>query len=86
MKIEKKCWPEYFEKVRTGEKKFEVRLADFEVKTGDVLVLREWDPRKKEYTGRFLEKKVGHILKTKDLTFWSESDIEKYGILVMELE
>jgi hypothetical protein len=28
MKIEKKIWPEYFEKIQYGEKTFELRLAD----------------------------------------------------------
>ena len=32
-----------------GKKKFELRLGDFEVEEGDVLVLEEWDPKTKEY-------------------------------------
>ncbi|GEM_PF-5186419 len=35
MKIEKKVWPEYFEKILTGEKKFELRLADWQCQAGD---------------------------------------------------
>ncbi len=37
--IEKKIWPEYFDAVRSGEKNFEIRLADFECKPGDRLIL-----------------------------------------------
>lgn len=85
MKIEKKILREFFEKIASGEKSFEIRLADFEAKKGDILVLREWDPGKKEYTGRILEKKVKYVLKTKPLTFWDKKDIEKYGFLVMGL-
>ena len=57
MKIEKKAWPEFFQKIINGDKTFELRLADFECKPGDTLVLREWKPETKEYTGRVLKKK-----------------------------
>lgn len=57
MKIEKKTWPEFFEEILNGKKKFELRLADFDIKSGDILVLREWDPETKDYTGRKIEKK-----------------------------
>jgi len=86
MKIEKKCWTEFFEKVLSGEKNFEVRLADFECRAGDVLVLREWDPKTREYTGRQIEKTVGFVLKTKDLSFWSKEEVDKYGYMVMGLK
>jgi ribosomal protein S17 len=86
MKIEKKCWTEFFEKVLSGEKNFEVRLADFECQMGDILVLREWDPKTKEYTGRQIEKTVGFVLKTKNLPFWSKKEVDKYGYMVMGLK
>jgi len=53
--IHKKVWLEYFEQIISGKKKFELRLADFEVNEGDILVLEEWDNKKKEYTGRKVE-------------------------------
>jgi len=55
-RIEKKVWPKFFQKILDGDKTFELRLADFECKLGDILVLREWDSEIKEYTGRVLEK------------------------------
>jgi ribosomal protein S17 len=83
MKIEKKVWPEYFQKISDGDKTFDVRLADFRCEPGDILVLKEWNPKTKEYTGRVLEKKVNYVLKTKNLKFWSKEDIEKYGLQVI---
>lgn len=83
MRIEKKIWPEYFEKVKSGEKNFELRLADWECKAGDVLVLREWNPETKEYTGRQTEKVVGYVLKTKDVKLFSDEDVLKYGYQVI---
>ena len=53
--IHKKVWPEYFEKIISGKKKLELRLADFEINEGDILVLEEWDKDKKEYTERKIE-------------------------------
>lgn len=45
--INKKIWPEYFDAVASGNKKFELRLNDFDIKEGDTLVLEEWDPKDK---------------------------------------
>ena len=39
--VYKKVWPEFFEKIISGKKKFELRLADFEINEGDTLVLDE---------------------------------------------
>ncbi len=77
MKIEKKVWPEYFEKILSGDKTYELRLDDFECSPGDVLVLKEWDPETKEYSGRQIEKKVTYVGKTKNMKFWKKEDIEK---------
>ena len=85
MRIEKKAWPELFEKVLSGEKTFDLRLADSEYKQGDILVLKEWDPEKKEYTGRVLEKEISFVLKTKDLKFWTEEEIKEKGLVVVAL-
>ncbi len=85
-KIEKKVWPEYFQKIVDGTKKFELRLADFSVAEGDELVLREWNPETRLYTGRQISKKVTYVLKTKDVTFWSQEDIDKYGLQIIALE
>lgn len=55
--IRKKTWPTYFHKVLSGEKKVELRIADFECKPGDVLVLEEWTRKRKHILGEPYEKK-----------------------------
>jgi len=85
-KIEKKVWLGYFNEIKKGNKKFELRLNDFKCKKGDILVLREWNQKTKQYTGRKLEKKVTFVLKTKDLLFWNKRDIEKKGYLVLSFK
>lgn len=86
MKIAKKTWPDLFQKIIDGDKNFDLRLADFECKEGDILVLEEWDPKTKKYTGRVLEKKVTFVLKTKDIKFWPEKDVEKYGYQIISFK
>ena len=86
MKIEKKCWPEYFQLIFEGKKKFDLRLNDFEIKEGDILVLKEYDPIKKQFTGRVLEKKVSYKLETKDIKFWPKEDIDKLGFQILSLD
>lgn len=83
VRIEKKCWPELFQKILEGEKNFDVRLADFKCKRGDTLILKEWNPKTREYTGRVLRKKVAFVLRTKDLKFWADKDIKKYGLQII---
>lgn len=86
MIIEKKTWPKMFEKILSGEKKHEIRLNDFDVKSGDIIILREWTPVKREYTGRKVRKKIGFVTKTKDLKYWDNEDIIKSGFVIMDLE
>ena len=85
--IKKKIWPEYFEAVASGKKKFELRLNDFEVREGDTLLLEEWDPKTKNYTGRKIEKKVTYVGKFMiDKLFWPKKDIEEKGIQIISIE
>lgn len=83
-KIEKKTIPELFDKVLSGEKTFDARLASFKCKPGDILVLEEYDPKTKKYTGRKIEKEVTFVLKSKDLEkFWSKEEVAKYGFQII---
>jgi len=83
MRHEKKTWPGSFQKILEGKKTYELRLADWECNEGDTLFLREWDPKTKDYTGRSLEKTVTYISKTKDQTFFTKEDVEKYGYQII---
>lgn len=86
MIIKKKIWPENFEKMLEGKKKFDLRLADFSLKEGDTLIFEEYNPIKKQYTGRTIKKIV------KNLNIWNPTkahtsdEIKKYGFYEIELE
>ena len=82
--IRKKIWPKYFQLVKSDKKKFELRLADFDIKEGDTFILEEWNPKTKEYTGRKIKTKVKYVLKFNLNDFGQNKDIEKKGLYVIQ--
>jgi len=74
MEIKKKTWPEYFEAILSGEKKFDVRLdrEDFNVNIEDVLIFEERIPEIKKYTERVIRKKITYIMGQRILNFGIE--------------
>lgn len=56
-----KCYPQYFEAVKSGIKNFECRYNDRDFKVGDELLLREYDP-KLGYTSRCIVRKITYVL------------------------
>lgn len=57
-----KTWQPYFDAVASGEKNFELRKQDRPFMVGDDLLLQEWNPTTKEYTGKELKRRVTYIL------------------------
>lgn len=43
-----KIFPRYFEEVVNGSKRFEIRKNDRDFKVGDEVLLREYNPEKRE--------------------------------------
>ena len=82
--IKKKCWPEFFELVLSGKKNAEIRLADFGLRAGDTLILEEWDPKTKKYTGRKLQKRVKALQRVDVSKFHSMEEIRKNGFYLIE--
>ena len=56
---ELKILPEYYDAVRCGDKRFEIRKNDRNYHSGDILRLKEWDGEK--YTGEELDVLVRYI-------------------------
>ena len=67
-KIRKKILPEYFEKVKSGEKNFELRKDEDRIEPGNVILLEEWDGQR--YTGRIEKRIVTYVLR----------DMPEYGL------
>ena len=57
-----KTWPEPFEAVICGIKKFEYRRNDRDYQAGDILHLREYLPAEASYTERRATVRVTYIL------------------------
>ena len=57
---ELKILPEYFDAVRCGDKRFEIRKNDRNFHRGDILRLKEFDG--KEYTGEEIDALVRYVL------------------------
>ena len=86
MKIKKKVQANYFQDVLDGKKRFEIRLADFDCKDGDTIILQEQKQDTDKLTGRELECELVYKLNTKEVEkFYSKKDIEKYGLLILAI-
>lgn len=87
MRIGKNVQQEYFEEVVKGKKRFEVRLADFECKPGDILVLKEQKRGTRQPTGRKLECEVLYKLNTKEIEkFYTKEEVDKYGLVILAIK
>jgi len=83
--IEKKIWPDMFDKDKVLTLDF--RLADFEIKAGDQIRFREWDPNIRQYTGREYVKTIKQVIKNESPTrYWKPDEMEKYGMYLLEWE
>ena len=85
MEIIKKTYSNLFEKILSGEKKFDRRLDEFEVQKGDILVLKEIN-EKREFTGREIKKTITFVARTKELKYWDDKEINEKGFVIMRLE
>lgn len=86
MEIKKKVWSQFFQLILENKKKFDLRLADFDLKENDIIIFEEYDPKIKKYTGRSVKRSVKNLNKFKITDFNSIEDIEKYGHYIIELK
>ena len=54
-----KIWPDYFGAVCLKRKTFELRKNDRDYQPGDHVVMKEWDPMTRKYTGGKIEATIG---------------------------
>lgn len=56
-----KTWPEFYKLIESGKKTFELRKDDRPFEQGDDIILQEYDPHKKEYSGKEWHFIAGYI-------------------------
>jgi hypothetical protein len=57
-----KCWPEFFDPIRRGLKTHDLRRADDRAfSVGDRMLLEEYDPEARSYTGRSVTVRITYI-------------------------
>lgn len=78
-----KTWPEYFEAILCGRKRFELRKNDRNYRVGDTLLLKEWDPNKKAFSGLWVRGVVTYILNSGEFMIAINSD---YCIMSFRVE
>ncbi len=87
--ITKKIDTQWFEMILSGKKKFELRLADFDVQDGDRVRLEEWigEGKNRKPSGRFIEKKVTYNQKI-DLKKWihNQPSLIENGFYVIQFD
>ena len=86
MEIKKKVWPEYFQQILNGKRNVELRLADFDLKEGDTLILEEFDPETNTYTGRRITKKAKSIIKFNPTRMHRIEDIKDFGFYIIDMK
>jgi len=59
---ELKCWPEYFQEIYYNKKRFEIRKNDRNYQVGDLLLLKEYNQKTNEYSGRWSQHEIKYIL------------------------
>ena len=83
--IKKKVLSTYFDKIVSGEKTYELRLADWKCNPGDTLHLVDMDPKTNKPTGREIKRTVGVVVKTKNLDFFTQEEIDEHGYQIISL-
>ena len=57
-----KTHPNYFERTLNESKFWEIRLNDRDFQTGDEVLLQEYDPIEKQYTGKNIRGIIQYVL------------------------
>ena len=74
-----------FEKIKSGKKKFEIRLGNKDINEGDKLVIVQRDANG-NLTNNKITKKATYVELTKNLPYWTKDEVNKFGFKIIQLE
>ncbi|QYC51754.1 putative activating signal cointegrator protein [Proteus phage vB_PmiS_PM-CJR] len=63
-----KIYPLYFRQVCSGMKKAELRINDRNYQIGELVIMKEYDPDTKSYTGNFVTVEITMVNDVSDFT------------------
>ena len=84
MAIARKSWPKFFARIKSGQKRIEVRIADTPLTGSFDMVLEEWDPKTHEYTGRKLDVRAKPLAVCDVLSFYTLRELMTHPLVVLE--
>jgi len=85
MVVTKKSWTPFFNRIKKGHKRIEVRLLDFKPSRKPFpMVLEEWNPKTGKYTGRRLRVQAKILALADILSFYSVRDLLTKRLAVLE--
>lgn len=81
-----KSWPKFFEPIRNGDRKHELRKNDRNYNVGDYLWLMYWCPEKQEYNGQYIVAEITSITSKEEPCAISDNGLnEEYVILSIKV-
>lgn len=80
-----KSWPQFFQAIKKGLKKHDLRSMDRGFKTGDIVTLKEYDPILGKYTGEELEAVITFITSEETPCAYSSAVLQR-GYCILSLE
>jgi hypothetical protein len=81
-----KSWVPFFEAIKSGQKKHDLRINDRDFQIGDTITLQSYDPFKGEYTGEEVTVKITYITSSVTPCAFSSAVLDKgYCILSLYL-
>jgi hypothetical protein len=79
-----KCWPEFFEAIRDGRKRHDLRRHDRVYEVGQIIELREYDPHAYYYTGRSQRARITYMTSMDSPCAYSEIGLQS-GFCILSL-
>lgn len=81
-----KSWPHQFIAVKAGVKTAELRRNDRDYSVGDLMILQEYDPETKQYSGRVVTVEITHKLDKDNICAVSKEALsDEFAILSVRL-
>jgi hypothetical protein len=80
-----KTWPDQFQAMLEGRKRFDMRSADRDFREGDTLLLEEYDPKVKFHTGRWMRARVTYVLNPLEFGYLLGNDVRVMSTNIIEV-